>query len=141
MKEGRDGACWAWHGVNVDGGLVNTTDDADVGLLTGWREVGVALDEVVAWKARAWRCIWIVVKERCAASKCSGFYEGGVSEVCGWGWYFWSWKWGTAKGKGYEKHVVQEGSGFCGVTCLCMEVSGVGGDVWCAVGVYVSSAL
>jgi len=38
----------AWHGINVDGGLVNLTDDADVGLLTGWREVGVALNEVVA---------------------------------------------------------------------------------------------
>ena len=76
--------------------------------------------------------------EVCAAAKCSGFYEGGVSEVRGW--EFWSWRWGTSKGKGYEKHVVQEGCGFCGVSCLCMEVSWVCGDVWCAAVVYVSGA-
>ena len=32
----------------MNGGLGNATDDADVGSLTGWREVGVALDEMVA---------------------------------------------------------------------------------------------
>jgi len=93
MKEGRDGACWAWHDINVDGGLVNVTDDADVGLLTGWREVGVSLDEVVALGAVGGMegkglVLYLDISggEVCAAAECSGFYEGGVSEISGWGW-------------------------------------------------------
>jgi len=42
-EEGRDGACWAQHGINVDGSLVNSTDDADVGLVTGWGQESVVV--------------------------------------------------------------------------------------------------
>ena len=77
----------------MNGGLGNATDDADVGSLTGWREVGVALDEMVALGAvGGMECKGLVLYldrsegEMCAAAKCSGFYEGGVSEVRGLGW-------------------------------------------------------